>query len=189
MDVLPAVFAAVGLAACAGLRAFLPIFGIGLAARLFDWPLAPAVSWLQSDAALIIFGLASVLEIGADKIPVVDNALDTVHTFAGPAAGALVSFSPFVEISPPFALALAIMTGATIAGGVHALAATSRVKSTFMTAGIFNPLLSFLEDAVAFASLVMSLLAPLLILLFIIAIVLFFRSLRRRRQPPGLIHP
>jgi hypothetical protein len=189
MDVLPAVFAAVGLSACAGLRAFLPVFGIGAAARLFDWPLAPAVGWLSSDAALIIFGLATVLEICADKIPVVDNVLDSIHTFAGPAAGALVSFSPFVEISPPFALALAIMTGATIAGGVHALAATSRVKSTLLTAGLANPLLSFIEDVVAFVSLIMALLAPILILLFIIAIVLFFRSLRRRRRPPGLIHP
>jgi hypothetical protein len=179
---IPALLSAVGLAACAGLRAFLPIFGIGLAARVFDWPLASAVSWLASDPALIIFGMASLIEIAADKIPVVDHGLDLVQSFAGPAAGALVSFSPFVEISPPFALALAIMTGATIAGGVHALAAGSRVKSTLATAGLANPILSFMEDVMAMSSLLLAILAPILILLPIVLLVLAWRRLSRRRH-------
>jgi len=182
MHLIPALLTAVGLSACAGLRAFLPIFGIGLASRVFGWHLAPSMSWLASDPALIIFGLASLIEIAADKIPVVDHGLDVVQTFAGPAAGALVSFSPFVDMAPPFALALAIMTGATIAGGVHALAATSRVKSTLATAGLANPILSFVEDVMAVTSLLIAILAPILILVPIFFIIWFWRRVTRGRR-------
>jgi hypothetical protein len=182
MNWIAALLTAVGLAACAGLRAFLPIFGIGLAARIFHWPLAPAVSWLASDPALIIFGAASLIEIAADKIPVVDHGLDMVQTFAGPAAGALVSFSPFMQVAPPFALALAIMTGATIAGGVHAVAAGSRVKSTLATAGLANPVLSFIEDVMAMSSLLVAILAPILILVPILLLFLLWRRITRGRR-------
>ena len=182
MQLILAILTAIGLSACAGLRAFLPIFGVGLAARLFDWQLAPAVSWLASDPALIIFGLASLIEIAADKIPIVDNGLDVIQTFAGPAAGALVSFSPFVHLAPPLALALAIMTGATIAGGVHAVAAGSRVKSTLATAGLANPVLSFIEDVMAFMSLLVAIFAPLLILLPVVFIIWFLRRVTRGRR-------
>ena len=182
MQFIPALLAAIGLSACAGLRAFLPIFGIGFAARVFGWELAPSIHWLASTPALIIFGLATVIEIAADKIPVVDHGLDVVQTFAGPAAGALVSFSPFVDLPGPFALALAIVTGATIAGGVHAVAATSRVKSTLATAGIANPILSFIEDAMAVSSLLIALLAPILILLPIVFFIWLWRRMTRGRR-------
>jgi hypothetical protein len=182
MNLVLAFLTAIGLSACAGLRAFLPIFGTGLAARVFDWQLAPAVGWLASDPALIIFGLASLIEIAADKIPIVDNGLDVIQTFAGPAAGALVSFSPFVDLPGPFAVALAIMTGATIAGGVHAVAAGSRVKSTLATAGIANPVLSFIEDVMAVSSLLIAILAPILILLPVVFFIWLWRRMTRGRR-------
>ena len=41
----------IGLAACAGLRAFLPLFLLGLAGR-FDWvSLSPTFDWLASTPA------------------------------------------------------------------------------------------------------------------------------------------
>ena len=84
MDILAAVLMAIGLAACAGLRAFLPIFGVGLAARLLGWPLPSGLDTLASDTALLIFGIATLVELAADKIAVVDNILDAIHTVIGP---------------------------------------------------------------------------------------------------------
>jgi hypothetical protein len=183
MTELLAAMTGVGLAACAGLRAFLPLFAIGLASRALDWPLAPALAWLSSDPALIIFGAATVLEILADKIPVVDNALDGVQTILAPIAGGLVSFSPFFDLSPTWAVPLAIMGGASIAGGVHMLAATSRIKSTAFTAGVANPVLSVLEDVMAAASAVFAILAPIVVLLVVVAGgYLLWRVMRRRRR-------
>ena len=184
MDILTAVLTAIGLAACAGLRAFLPIFGAGLAARLVGWPLPPGLDPLASDTGLLIFGLATLVELAADKIPMVDNALDAIHTVVGPVAGVLMAYIPFSHLPVPYALALAVMTGATVAGGVHALAATARVKSSILTIGIANPLLSMIEDFLAILTLAVTILAPAL-LLAACAIAIFWVRRRRRSRVPA----
>src|SRR5512134_2229735 len=95
---IAAVLAGIGLAACAGLRAFLPLFAAGMAARFLHWELAPSVDWLSNDAILIATGVATVLEILADKIPFVDNVLDAIQTVAAPVAGVLASVSAFFHV-------------------------------------------------------------------------------------------
>jgi len=183
MDFLTAVLTAIGLSACAGLRAFLPIFGAGLAARLLGWPLPPGLDSLASDTGLLIFGLATLVELAADKIPVVDHVLDAIHTVIGPVAGILMAYIPFSNLPPPYAIALAIMTGGAVAGGVHVLAATTRVKSSVLTLGIANPVLSMIEDMFAFTTLVVTILAPVLLLLFLAGAIIWMRRLRRPRLP------
>lgn len=84
MNVLVAASAGIVLAASAGLPAFMPLFGIGLAARLLDWPVAPSLAWMASDAGLVTLGVATVLELAADKVPVLDHVLDLVHTWWDP---------------------------------------------------------------------------------------------------------
>jgi hypothetical protein len=179
-----AILAAIGLAACAGLRAFLPLFAAGLAARLLHWPLADSLAWLASTPALIVFGVASIVEIAADKIPVVDHGLDAAHTFIGPAAGAVVAMAPLfrLELPMPVTVALGIMTGAGVAGGVHAVAAAARLKSTATTAGLANPILSFVEDALAFLWALVAIVAPILVVASLVVFVLVIRKLLRLRH-------
>jgi hypothetical protein len=189
MGLVAAVLTAIGLAACAGLRAFMPLFAAGLGARLLDLRLADSVGWLASDTAIIIFGVATAIELLADKIPVVDNALDVVQTVAAPVAGGMVAFAPMVDLDAPWLAALAIMTGAAVAGGIHAAAATTRVKSTALSAGAANPVLSVIEDVLAVGSVLAALLLPLLILLVLIAFALWIRWLRRRQRPGATAGP
>ena len=59
LETLAAAATGIALAASAGLRAFLPLFAAGVAARWFQWPLASPVGWLSSDPALLMFGIAS----------------------------------------------------------------------------------------------------------------------------------
>ncbi|MCI0433470.1 MAG: DUF4126 domain-containing protein [Gemmatimonadetes bacterium] len=175
-----ALLTGIGLAACAGLRAFMPLFGLGAAARWMDLPLTDSVGWLASDTALVMFGIATLVELAADKVPVVDNVLDGIQTVAAPAAGILVTFGVLADLPAPFALALAIIAGAAVSGGVHAVAATTRVKSTAGTAGAANPVLSVIEDILAIGSLLVALLVPLLVLLVVVATVLWLRRRARR---------
>jgi hypothetical protein len=105
MTNLAAVLTAIGLAACAGLRAFLPIFGAGLAARFLGWPLPPGLDSLASDTSLVIFGVATLIELAADKIPMIDHALDAIHTLIGPIVGILLAYIPFSHLPLPYALA------------------------------------------------------------------------------------
>jgi hypothetical protein len=178
MNYVFAILAAIGLAACAGLRAFLPLFAVGLAARLMNWPLADSLAWLASTPALIVFGIASLIEIAADKIPIVDHGLDAAHTFLGPAAGAVVAMAPMfrLDLPTPFTVALGIMTGASVAGGVHAIAAAARLKSTATTAGLANPILSFIEDGLAMLWASVAILAPILV---VVALAMFAVVIRK----------
>lgn len=143
---IAAVVLGLMLSATCGLRAFLPlgiVSGLGLAG-LLDLP--DALSWMASPVALICFGIATVMEIVADKIPVVDNAMDTVGTLLRPAAGALVGGAILAGADPLVACVFGLAGGTLIAGAAHASKATIRAGSTTTTAGTANPFLSLLED-------------------------------------------
>jgi hypothetical protein len=186
---LIAVAAGVVLAASAGLRAFMPLFGVGLASRLLGWSIAPSMEWMATDVGLVALGVATVVELLADKVPFVDHTLDVVHTIVGPLAGALVTFSLSADLPPAIGAILAIALGAPVAGGVHLIAAVTRVKSSVMSAGSFNPALSLVEDLISIAAITITFLIPL-ITLFIAPIligVILGHLLRRfsRRSGPS----
>ena len=80
MTLALAALTGIALTACAGLR-------------FFDWPLASSMAWLAADAALATFGVASAVEVLADKVPALDHALDAAQSFLAPVAGAMVAVS------------------------------------------------------------------------------------------------
>lgn len=171
-----------GLAACAGLRAFLPLFAVGVAGRLDLLPLSSSFAWLESWPALTVFGVAVVVELLADKFPVIDNFLDAVQVLTKPVAGMAVAASVLTELTPLQAAVFAIILGGGTAGTVHVLKAKTRLVSSAVTAGLGNPLLSLLEDVVAVAGSIVSMLLPLLALVvLLLAVVLLWLGLRHRR--------
>ncbi|HZI26988.1 MAG TPA: DUF4126 domain-containing protein [Gemmatimonadaceae bacterium] len=182
------VAAGVVLAASAGLRAFMPLFGVGLASRLFGWSITPSMDWMATDVGLVALGVATVVELLADKVPLVDHTLDVLHTIVGPLAGALVAFSLSADLPPALGAILAIALGAPVAGGVHLIAAVTRVKSSVMSAGSFNPALSLVEDVVTVGAIAVAIFIPLLTLFIapiLIGVVLghLFRRFARRSAP------
>jgi hypothetical protein len=189
MDALSAAALGVVLAATAGLRAFLPVFSASLAAWLTDMPLPGNLAWLEKPETVVIFGVATLLEILGDKVPLVDHVLDSVQVVSKPVLAALAATPFLYQVSPEFAVGIGIVLGAPLALGVHGAKATARVGSTATTGGLGNPVLSMLEDVAAVGAIVLAFLAPLLALL-LVAVLLFalFRFARRirrlaRRQP------
>jgi hypothetical protein len=171
------------LAACAGLRAFLPLLVVGAAGRMDYLPLTRSFEWLESWPALIVFGVAVAAELLADKIPVVDNFLDAVQGFVKPIAGTILMASVVTELPPLYVTVLALVLGGGAAGVVHLTKANLRVASTVTTAGTGNPVLSFIEDAGALLGSVAAIVVPVVVVL-LIALVLFlmWRMLRRGRR-------
>lgn len=165
--------AGIALAATAGMRAFLPLLVLGIAARLGRFEISEGYQWLATDMALITFGVAVVAETLADKIPLVDHALDTVQTIVKPAVGTMVAAAMFVQLSPFHATLLGLAVGGTLATGIHLAKAKARVLSSLTTGTALNPVLSFVEDIVATVIALVAILAPLLALLFIGAIIGF----------------
>ena len=184
MDALSAAAFGVVLAACAGLRAFLPLFSASLGAHFFELPLPDYLGWLDRPGTLILFGVATVLELLGDKIPVVDHLLDSVQTLVKPVVG-VIAATPFLyQLSPEYAVGIGIALGAPLALGVHAAKATARVGSTATTAGLGNPVLSILEDVAAGTAIALAFIAPVLALAVVVgllvALVWLVAKVRRR---------
>jgi len=176
---LLALGAGVGIAAACGLRAFLPLLFLGIAARVELIHLRPGSEWLATDLALLALGIAAVLEIAADKIPVVDHALDLVATVLRPAAAWLGAFAVLGHWPSPWdQIAALALAGLTL--GLHAVKSTLRVGSTATTMGHANPLLSSAEDALAFL-LCWAVVVPILAILGIAIGTWLLLRLRRRR--------
>ena len=84
-EIVPSLALGIGLAACAGLRAWLPLLLLGGLARWGVVDLSPSFEFVASTRALILFGVATVVEIAGDKIPAVDHTLDALSTVLGSA--------------------------------------------------------------------------------------------------------
>jgi hypothetical protein len=83
-EYLPALGLAIALAACAGLRAWLPLLLAGGLARAGLLELGPQFQFLASNRALALFAAATLLELAADKVPALDHALDALSTWPPP---------------------------------------------------------------------------------------------------------
>lgn len=184
-ELLPALALAIALASAAGLRAWLPLLAAGGLARLGVLELGASFQFLASDKALAVLGLATAIELVGDKIPAVDHALDVIGTPLRPVAGAVLAASVLGTVTDPLTSAIiGVAVGAPTALVPHVAKSALRAASTTMTGGLANPALSFIEDALAVALLVMALLVPLAVVALVaLTLVLAARWLRRRRAP------
>lgn len=185
--VLPALLG-LGLAAASGLRAFLPLLLLALAARfqLFGIDLNDKAEWLGSDAALIALGLATALELAADKVPFLDHALSAIGTVTRPVAAVIAAGSVFAGVDPVVAAVAGVVIGAPTAFAFHAAQSGTRVASTATTGGLLNPIVSVVEDLLAFATVLLALAAPLLVPLALAALLwLLWRLVKAVRRRVG----
>lgn len=184
------ILTGVGLAAAAGLNAYIPLLALGLASRFLEFvQLPPAWAWLSNEWVLVILGVLLVIEIVADKIPVVDTINDWLQTVVRPAAGGIVfgsgstSQTAFVSNPNEFFSSnqwLPIVVGIVIALVFHLVKTGFRPIVNTMTAGLAAPAVSAVEDAGSVTLSLSALLLPVLVLLVIALVVLGFVSLFRR---------
>ena len=164
IDLLQSIALGIALAACAGLRAWLPLFAVGVSVRLGVLPLGDSFRFLGGNVALTVFAIATVVEVLADKIPVVDHALDALSTFLKPVAGMVLAASVMWTVDDPIvALALGVMVGAPASLVPHTAKATLRGVLSPITAGLAAPVLSVLEDVIAFGLVALAILAPFVV--------------------------
>lgn len=176
-----ALASGIAVSAACGLRAFLPLLALGIAGRLGWMELQSSVAWLESTPALVCFGVATVIEIAGDKIPVVDHAMDAAATVVRPAAAWLAGFAVLAHWPSPWAQITAVAFGGS-ALAVHALKAKTRLGSTAVTLGHGNPVLSTVEDAITIVILAAVILAPLIALAAVVALIVSLVRGRRRPQ-------
>jgi hypothetical protein len=185
-----------GLAASAGLNAYIPLMVMGLLARYTDLiDLPTGWTWLGNGWVLAILAVLLAVEVVADKVPVVDHVNDVVQTVVRPTAGGLVfgagSGAQTVTVSDPGSFFTShqwvpVVAGVLIALGVHGIKAAARPVVNVSTAGFGAPVASTVEDIGSVLMSVLAILMPILVLvglgLLVWVVVLIVRRRRRRRQ-------
>lgn len=172
-QILISVAIGLGLAAACGFRVFLPLFLISLMSHFDFLHLAGTFEWMASWPALIAFGSATLLEIGAYYVPFIDNLLDTVATPAAILAGALAMMTQVGDQNPLLAYSFAAVAGAGAAGGVQAMTTLTRQLSSVATAGFGNPIVATAEAGLAVALSMAAIFIPLLALAAVLAVLYF----------------
>lgn len=162
--ILPALLG-LGLAASTGLRTFLPLLMLALAAhfQLFGIELNEKMQWLGSMPAIAALGAATVIEFIGDKIPIVDHGLHAVGFVTRPIAAVIATWAVFSHVDPTVAAVAAVIIGAPAAFAFNAAQSGTRAASTAATGGMGNPLVSIAEDVLAVGTVLIAFLLPLLI--------------------------
>lgn len=181
LDTVFSIALGIGLAAATGFRVFVPLLVAGVAARVGVIPLADSFEWLQSTPALIALGTAATLETVAFYIPGVDHLLDVIAGPLAVVAGVLASASVMVEMPPEARWPIALIAGGGIAGITKTGAALLRVKSTTLTGGLGNPVVSTAETASAATISILAILAPIACVVAALALGIYLFRRRSRR--------
>jgi Domain of unknown function (DUF4126) len=166
----------VGLAAATGFRVFLPMLVVGVAAYTGHLPLDGGFAWLATPSALTMLSVAALAEILAYYVPAVDNLLDTLATPAALVAGTIVSAAVMTDVPPMVKWTPAVIAGGGVAGLTQGVTALLRAKSTILTGGVGNAVLSTAELVGALLVSLLALAAPLAAL----GVVIFFLWLGTR---------
>jgi len=175
-ETLFSILIGIGLAASVGFRIFVPLFALSLASYSGIIPLNENWEWVGSSTAIIILGVATVVEILAYLIPWFDNLLDMIAVPLAAIAGTAVMVATVSDLDPTITWALAIIAGGGTAAAIKGSTSTTRLASTATTAGIANPVISTVETG---TSIVMSVFSIFIPVLAIICVVIIFWALSK----------
>jgi hypothetical protein len=135
------------LAACAGLNAYIPVIGLALADRVSDSvDLGPPFDIISSTGGIVVLLFLLTLDLVIDKVPRLDHLNDLVNTALRPAAGMFLVMAA-TDGKGEVDEIVAMLIGLLIAGAVHTYKALHRVRITQRSAGVANPFVSLIEDA------------------------------------------
>lgn len=171
-----------GLALPAGLNAYIPLLGVALADRYTGLlQLAAPYDIVSSPGVILLLVALLLLEVIADKVPVIDHFNDVVQTAVRPASGAIVMMAT-TDATGTINPVVAMSGGLLLAGTVHFLKASFRTLVTASTGGIGNPIVSSAEDGAAIGLTLLALIAPIAIAVVLILLLLAVLWVLRRRR-------
>ena len=178
------IFLGIGLASASGFRVFLPLFALSLASYFHLYELNSSFAFVGSLPALILLGVAMIVEILAYYIPFVDNLLDTIATPLAAIAGTVVMASTLVDMTPIMTWTLALIAGGGTASAMQGMTTVTRLASSVKTAGLGNPVVASAETGTAISLSALSIFVPIvafIAVVFIFVIVYWiYRKFRRK---------
>lgn len=200
MTLLDQLGVALGLATLAGVNLYLTVLVAGLAVR-FGWlSLAGEYAQLSVLGNPWIIGVAATLfliEFFADKVPLVDSAWDTLHTFIRPIGGVVLALTALGGMDP-VVLVIAALVAGTASLSTHGTKAGVRAVVNLSPEPVSNSVASVAEDGLVLGGLALIGLFPTVALFVFIGIVVFCTAfaiwiwkrivnLRRKRQTDAAV--
>jgi len=172
-----------GLAVAAGLNAYIPLLVLGVAGQTLDFVELPSAwSWLENPWVIAILGVLLIVEIIADKVPMVDSINDWVQTVVRPAAGGIAfgtgASSETAVVSDPEAFFssnawIPVVVGVVLALGTHATKMAARPVLNAATAGVAAPMVSTVEDLSSVALSLLAIIVPVVGTLALVGLIAF----------------
>ncbi len=182
MEILSIVLVGIGLglAAVAGVRAFLPLALVALFAALGLSDLS--ASGFAAGGWALFGGLAglSVLEIVVDKIRALERVFDWIMVPVRAASGALL-FGLAAGVGLAAGAAPYLVVGAVVAGAVAVLKVLWRPPAREASSGVSTSFLSLIEDAVGLVGGALAIFVPLLPAALVAFLLFFYARIRKRR--------
>lgn len=116
--------------------------------------------------------LIYTVEFFADKVPYVDSAWDSVHTFIRPLGGMALGYMAMSDIGPALQIPVALLTG-SVALDSHLTKATSRAAINTSPEPISNSVASIAEDVSVLGAIFLIIHHPLVVIVLVILFILF----------------
>jgi hypothetical protein len=163
----------IGLSAACGFRVFVPLLVMNLASLTGNLHLSSGFEWIGNFYATIAFGTATIIEILAYTIPWLDHILDLISSPTAIIAGMVVTASVVMDVSPFLKWTLAIIAGGGAAAIVQGVTVTLRTKSSALTAGAGNVLVSSVELVGSIITALLAIIVPILCLILLALLCIF----------------
>jgi len=196
MEALTSIGVLLGSSWASGVNLYLAIAGLGIADRM-GWITLPGnMDTLTHPLIILLAIILYAIEFVADKIPFVDSAWDSVHTFIRPLGGATLGYLAMADIGPIAQVPVALLTG-TVALDSHLTKATARAAINTSPEPISNSVASITEDVsvvgVIYLIIQHPIIASIAVILFIAFSIWFlktmFRFLKKVFSSPGSRKP
>lgn len=170
-----------------GLRLYLVVFVLGLAARMGYLQLPEGLAILSHTYVIGAAGILLAVEFLADKIPGIDSAWDAIHTFIRIPAGALLAAGVAGDDLTAITVAAGLL-GGTITAGTHFAKAGGRAAINTSPEPLSNWIASFTEDAMVLGGIWVAINYPVVFLASLVVfiafaawfVIAFARFVRRR---------
>ncbi|NOQ94308.1 MAG: DUF4126 family protein [Methylophaga sp.] len=171
MDAVSIIALSMGAAWASGINLYATLFMLGYMGASGNMTLPAELEVLTNPMVMTAAGFMYCVEFFADKIPGVDSAWDTIHTFIRIPAGAMLASSAVGDIGPAMELTSALL-GGTLAAGTHATKAGTRLLINTSPEPVTNWTASISEDLLVIGGLWAALNYPILFVIGLIAFIL-----------------
>lgn len=172
METVQLIALSMGAAWASGINLYAAIFMLGYLANTGNIVLPEQLMVVADPLVMMAAAIMYCVEFFADKVPGVDTAWDSIHTFIRIPAGAILAMAAVGDTTPALEFA-AFLLGGTIATGTHLTKASSRVLINTSPEPVTNWTASFVEDFAVIAGLWTALNHPVLFLVLLVVFIAF----------------